>query len=279
MEIKNIDIDEIKVRENSRLENRSISTLAKSIKENGLLQPIMVKEIKQPTNEFQYEIILGHRRYAAIKKLKWESIPCIIVQNTNEKGSLIRNLTENLQREDISAAERGRYYEILTRDFKLSTKDISKELGIPECNVKTAIDVYSFVPKEYRDRVKFVSTTHGKQTKGVIPATTAKEILNIEREQRLTVDAKSKLFDASLNGQLSFDKLKLAGVFLKYGMDINDAVKLSEEYDIARIYVPIKKKEIENAMAKYNIHSKRKLFRDILAGDLKITFNIPKYDE
>ena len=279
MEIKDIDVEKIKVRDNSRLENGNIIGLAKSIKENGLLQPIVVKEIKQPSNGFDYELVIGHRRYAAItKKLKWSKISAIIWQNINEKGAIVRNLVENLQREDVSAAEVGRYYHKLMKDFNMSPPDIAKELGIPECRVKTSIDVYSYVPIEYREKVRFIPSGTTKKN-DVIPANTAKEILDIEREQRLTVDDKSKLFEASLNGSLSGDKLKLAGVFLKYGMAIDDAIKLSDEYDIVRVYVPIKKKEIEAAMEKYNVTSKRKLFRDILAGDLKVSFNIPKWTE
>ena len=279
MEIKDIDVNKIKVKENSRLENSNITGLAKSIKENGLLQPIVVKEIKQPSNGFEYELIIGHRRYAAVtKKLKWNKISSIIWQNMNEKGAIVRNLVENLQREDVSAAEVGRYYHRLMKEFNMSIDEISKELGIPECRVKTAIDVYSYVPIEYRERVRFVPNSSIKQD-NIIPANTAKEILDIEREQRLTVDDKSKLFEASLDGTLSGDKLKLAGIFLKYGMAIDDAIKLSDEYDIVRVYVPIKKKEIEAAMEKHNVTSKRKLFRDILAGDLKVTFNIPKWEE
>jgi len=79
--------------------------------------------------------------------------------------------------------------------------------------------------------------------------------------------------------KLSVDKLKLAGVFLKYGMDMDDAINLVDEYDIVRVYVPIKKKEIVAAMQKHKITSKRKLFRDILAGDLKVNFNIPKWTD
>jgi len=275
MDIKEIDIKKIRIRENSRLDDGDIPGLAKSIKENGLLQPIVVKEIKQSDNGFDYELVIGHRRYAAINKLKWKSISAIVYPNMNDKGTIIRNLVENLQREDVSAAEVGRYYHKLMKEFNLSISDLSKELGLSESRIKTAVDVYSYVPKEYRDKVKFVPNSNRK-VDNVIPATTAKIILDIERENRLTVDDKTKLFDASMDNRLSYDKMKLAGVFLKYGMEIDDAINLADEYDIVRVYVPIKKKEIESAMEKYDINSKRKLIRDILAGDLDITFSIPK---
>jgi len=275
MDIKEIDLKKIEVRENSRLDVGNISGLAKSINENGLLQPIVVKELKERNNGFEYQIVIGHRRFAAINKLKWKKVSAIVYQNINDKGMIIRNLVENLQTEDVSAAEVGRYYHKLMKDFGLSVSELSKELGLSESRIKTAIDVYSYVPKEFRDKVKFVPNSR-KSNEKVIPATTAKIILDIERENRLTVDDKTKLFDASMENRLSFDKMKLAGVFLKYGMEIDDAIKLADEYDMVRVYVPIKKKEIKDAMEKNDITSKRKLIRDILAGDLKITFNIPK---
>jgi ParB family transcriptional regulator, chromosome partitioning protein len=97
-----------------------IETLAKSIEENGLINPITVRKIK---NKKQYEIIAGQRRFNAIKKLNWKTISCILLSDiSNEQAELI-SLTENIQRTNMTTKDKVRTY---TKLYELHGKNIKK---------------------------------------------------------------------------------------------------------------------------------------------------------
>ena len=85
--------------------SESIQELAATIKEHGLLQPIIVREYAPD----QYEIIAGERRYRAMQLLGWEKAPAI-VQKMDDDESASMALVENLQREGLSAIEEGQAF-------------------------------------------------------------------------------------------------------------------------------------------------------------------------
>ena len=74
-----------------------VQDLANDIRKHGLQQPIVV----QPYDH-RHRIVAGHRRHAAIKVLKWETIPCIVNPNLTEAEALILNLGENIHRKDLN---------------------------------------------------------------------------------------------------------------------------------------------------------------------------------
>lgn len=76
-----------------------VSSLAESMKEIGLQQPIVVRK-----KGMKYEIICGHRRYAAAKSLKWETVSCI-VREFSDKDAQVFNLVENLERSDLNMVQ------------------------------------------------------------------------------------------------------------------------------------------------------------------------------
>jgi len=74
-------------------------TLAADIKRNGLLQPVIVRPVGSG-----FDLVSGHRRFAAVKSIGWKSISAVVRSMTDEEAFLI-NLTENIQREDLSPGE------------------------------------------------------------------------------------------------------------------------------------------------------------------------------
>lgn len=104
---------------------RNIESLAKSIEEKGIIQPIIVS----PKNkDGAYMIIAGERRYRAALLAKIPSLPCIIRQET-DANVLILQLLENDQRENVSPLEESEALSRLIDDLKLSKAQIAKELG------------------------------------------------------------------------------------------------------------------------------------------------------
>lgn len=105
---------------------KSISELAESIKINGLINPITVLEKKQ--KEGGYLIVAGERRYLAFSYLGVSTIPCVILHNSNANTSFI-SLIENVQREDLSLIEQAVYLQKILDEYSISHNDLAKKIG------------------------------------------------------------------------------------------------------------------------------------------------------
>jgi len=113
----------------------SIIELAESMKELGLIQPIVISE-----QEGQYEIVVGHRRWMAAKRLGWEKIDAIVRTLDRTQIALIR-ATENLQREGLSYLEEAAIYADLHVTHKLSLNQIAGRVGKSFITVKNRLDL------------------------------------------------------------------------------------------------------------------------------------------
>ncbi|MCI5972815.1 MAG: ParB/RepB/Spo0J family partition protein [Anaerococcus sp.] len=122
--IEKIDIDLIDARSDQPRKNfENIDELAESIKEYGLLNPIVVSK-----NNGKYEIIAGERRYRASIQAGLKKIDAI-VRDFDQKDIDILSLVENIQREDLSALEEAEAYKKLMDDFSMTQEEIAKSMG------------------------------------------------------------------------------------------------------------------------------------------------------
>jgi ParB family chromosome partitioning protein len=121
-----IDINSITPNENQprkRFDEDKLTALAQSIKENGLIQPIIV----QKDGEF-YKIIAGERRWRAARIAGIKQVP-IIEKNITDKEVMEVSLIENLQREDLNPIEEAEAYKRLIDEFTLTQEQISNKVG------------------------------------------------------------------------------------------------------------------------------------------------------
>jgi ParB family chromosome partitioning protein len=100
-----------------RIEN--VAELADSIREYGLLQPIVVRGTDQG-----YEVVAGHRRLEAVRSLGWDDVPAV-VQAADESRAYLLSLVENLQREDLTPREESAALEVLVREHGWSTRQVA----------------------------------------------------------------------------------------------------------------------------------------------------------
>lgn len=144
-----IDLEKVEFSPNQpRLEynDEKINELTNSIKENGLIQPIIVKKIDN-----KYQIIAGHRRYLAFKKLNKESIPAIVKNPENED---IITLTENLIRENLNPLEIALSLEnILDKNIVKTQSELAKILGINESTVSRYLKLLK-LPEKIKEFVR-----------------------------------------------------------------------------------------------------------------------------
>ena len=102
----------------------ALEELAASIKENGLLQPILVREYA----EGRYQIIAGERRFRASKIAELEEIPAIILERDDRKVAEL-SLIENIQREDLNPIEEAMAFRALADEYQLTQEELSMKVG------------------------------------------------------------------------------------------------------------------------------------------------------
>ena len=121
-----IKIKDIKVNEKQPrkfFDDNKLQELAESVKEHGIIQPLILKE-----EEKGYSIIAGERRYRAAKIAELTEVPSVIMNISNEKLLQV-SLIENIQREDLNPIEEAIAYERLLKEFSLTQEELSKTMG------------------------------------------------------------------------------------------------------------------------------------------------------
>jgi len=101
----------------------NLTDLALSIREHGLIQPIIV----EPTATQRYRILAGERRFAACKSLGWDSLPCI-VRSVEEQARLTLQIIENIHRQDLHPLEEARALRRLMDEFNLSQREVARRV-------------------------------------------------------------------------------------------------------------------------------------------------------
>jgi ParB family transcriptional regulator, chromosome partitioning protein len=111
IEMKMIRPSQFAVRDKFQKVNTEIENLASSIREHGLLQPILIRPLERG-----FEIVAGHRRFQACKSLRWRFIPCKIREMSDKQAYEIQ-LTENIQRKSMDPIEEAEAFRRYVMDF------------------------------------------------------------------------------------------------------------------------------------------------------------------
>lgn len=160
-EIKKIPIDKIipnRFQPRTIFEDEKIDELARTIHTHGIIQPIVVREYEQN----QFEIIAGERRWRAVKKLGWATIPAII-NNLNDTETASVALIENLQREELSPIEEAVAYGKLLELHNLTQEALAQRLGKGQSTVANKLRLLK-LPEEVRNALlnKIITERHAR---------------------------------------------------------------------------------------------------------------------
>ncbi|KXW55913.1 ParB/RepB/Spo0J family partition protein [Ferrovum sp. PN-J185] len=107
------------------MSDEALETLANSIKEQGILQPILVRPLDQVG---RYEIIAGERRWRAAQRAGISQVP-VVIKNIPDKATLAVALIENIQREDLNPIEEAKGLARLIEEFKLTHDQVAQAIG------------------------------------------------------------------------------------------------------------------------------------------------------
>jgi len=117
-----------------RFEEGALSSLADSIRERGVLQPIIVRPA-----EHGYELVAGERRWRAAELAGEATIPALVDDALDEAGSLELALIENVVREDLTAIEQARTLSVLLEDLRMTGAVLAKRLGRSRADIANTI--------------------------------------------------------------------------------------------------------------------------------------------
>jgi ParB family chromosome partitioning protein len=131
LEISKVSAGKLQPRED--FDDTKLQDLIASIKEKGVLQPILVRRV-----DSGFEIIAGERRFRAARALKLDKVPAI-VRDVKDEEALVISLIENIQREGLNPIEEAHAFEKLLADFHFSQDDIAKALSKDKATVSNIL--------------------------------------------------------------------------------------------------------------------------------------------
>ncbi|MFZ5649109.1 MAG: ParB/RepB/Spo0J family partition protein [Bacillota bacterium] len=164
------------------LNDEKLSELAESIKEHGIVQPIVVR----PLTDGKYELIAGERRWRACRTIGMEKIPAVVREYGDLEAAAVA-LIENIQRENLNPLEEARAYRILMEDFGLTQEDVSKRVGKSRPFVGNMVRLLT-LPEEIQ----------GMVMENRLSAGHARAILGISDRER-QVNAARRIIKAQMN--------------------------------------------------------------------------------
>lgn len=145
-------------------DEEALASLAASITEVGVLQPIIVRE----SDEGQYTLVAGERRWRAARRLGLHDIPAII-RDSDDRSLLTEALVENLQREDLSPLEEATAYQELLEDFGLTHEEVGKRVGKSRSAITNSLRL-----------LQLPASIQGKLERGELSAGHARALLGLD---------------------------------------------------------------------------------------------------
>ncbi|MFP4623800.1 MAG: ParB/RepB/Spo0J family partition protein [Gemmatimonadota bacterium] len=115
-----------------------LADLVGSIRENGLLQPIVVRPAGNRRGTDRWELVAGERRWRAVTRLGWKDVPAII-REVDDRTLLVLALVENLQRSGLNALEEAEGYHQLQEEFGLTQQQVAEAVGKDRSTVANAL--------------------------------------------------------------------------------------------------------------------------------------------
>lgn len=220
--------DDIKANPNqprTHFNEQDIEQLARSIKEHGILQPLLVSATKNGT----YQLIAGERRWRAAKIANLERVP-VLVRETNPQEILELALIENIQRADLSALEEASAYQKLANDFQLTQQEIADRVGKSRTTITNTLRLLE-LPHEIQQSLNNNEITEGHarallglsdigdmiQTLEVILSSNlnVRQTENIVKKQRLSKEPLSKIENNSKKLEINLPDTKHISVTLQ----------------------------------------------------------------
>jgi len=167
-----------------RFTDTHLEELAASIKEHGVIQPLLVRKTDQPG---RYILVAGERRLRAAGMAELEEVPVIVMELDDRRGLEV-SLIENLQREDLNPIEEAEGYQRLAKEFSLSHTAIAELLGKDRTTVTNTIRLLNLGARARTALIEeSITMGHGRALLGLVDEARQEEALAALLERGLSV--------------------------------------------------------------------------------------------
>ena len=184
-------------------EEQGLLELTNSIKERGIIQPIIVR--KSSGDKSKYEIIAGERRWLAAQKAGLHEVPVVVI-NADDLKSLEFAIVENVQRNDLNAVEEAQGYQRLINDFSYDQEKVAKFIGKSRSHIANFLRLLT-LPKEVLKLIEIKKLTAG-HAKILVGLSNAVFVANKIVEKKLSVRQAESLVKIFKIGKRSFTPSK-----------------------------------------------------------------------
>ena len=180
----------------------SLKELMVSIKEIGILQPPVVREVIGG----RYELIMGERRYRAAKAVGLKTIP-VIIRQTPDNELLREALIENIHRSQLNPLEEGAAYAQLLNDFNCTHEELATKLGRSRPHLSNTMRLLSLPPTvQNRVALGIISAGHARALLGLTDATEIEKLANRIVAENLSVRSVEEIIATGGSGKKSFKR-------------------------------------------------------------------------
>ena len=208
-----IDINRIKPNSKQPRKNfdeEKISNLAKSIKDNGIIQPLVLKECGN-----DYEIIAGERRWRAAKLAGIKSIPAVIMELTDQKVLEV-SLIENIQSEDLNPIEEALAFKRLIKEFSITQEDVSKVIGRSRTAITNTMRLLNLDKRVQQYLIEgVISEGHGRALLSLDNKNTQYEMAIRVIDNKLSVRETERLVRDILNPKVKEPIVEEENIYIK----------------------------------------------------------------
>ena len=176
---------------------QELAELAASLKQSGLLQPVLVRR----KGDGMYELISGERRWRAAREAGLETIQAVI-RNCSDEESILLALVENLQREDLNPMEMARAYQRMMNEFGLTQDIIAQRVGCERSSIAIVVRLIN-LPGEVQQLIESgqLSAGHAKVILGLASATEQLRLAQLVIARNLSVRDTEKMLASSVTAR------------------------------------------------------------------------------
>ena len=228
-----------RVQPRHRFEEEELEALAASIRENGILQPILVRPAVSGEG---YEIVAGERRWRAAQRARLHEVP-VIVRALDDRQALELALVENVQRQDLNAIEEAEGYRRLIEEFGHSGEGLARQIGRSRSHIANTLRLLT-LPAPVRELVEegALSAGHARALIGapkveVLARRVVAEGLSVRQTERL---ARTEKAPASMRKPPRAKSVDTIALERRLGLLLGLAVKIEEQGESGRLILAYK---------------------------------------
>ncbi len=197
IQIKTDDIRPNRAQPRAEFEQNSIIRLADSIRRYGILQPLTVRA-SDPDDVYKYELIAGERRLRAAKMLGYLTVPCVVMEVTEQMSAELA-IIENLLREDLNMFEQAYGFKKLIDNYHLTQEEVARKMSLSQSAVANKLRLLRLSYEEQKMILEYgLTERHARALLKLEGVDQRKAVITYAAEEKLNVQATERYVEEIL---------------------------------------------------------------------------------